>query len=337
MANLTFVVSHNMVENLEKSAENADFAEIVDFLNANPIRQGKDFSRRVTSLFETMLIQHPSEVGEDETVHEERKDRVEKAATTAASLEAEQDSGTINRTQSTTIPNEPIPHGTGSGGSLRRQDTIFRDTPTQTSTSITIANINITTAKPVTTVNAPITTAGVSVSTVEPSTPPSTTTNLIEDEDLIIAQTLTKIKSVKSKEKSKEKGISSTRLTRGVIMKEASETASRPMVPPQQQLDLKNKGKGIMQDPEKLVKVKGKDQIALDEEDNTQAIMEADYELAQSLQVEERLQAERQGELTIEERPKLFVELMDKRKKHFAKLKAEEIKRKPPTKAQKKN
>nr|GEV97190.1 hypothetical protein [Tanacetum cinerariifolium] len=309
MANLTFVVSHNMVENLEKSAENADFAEIVDFLNANPIRQGKDFSRRVTSLFETMLIQHPSEVGEDETVHEERKDRVEKAATTAASLEAEQDSGTINRTQSTTIPNEPIPHGTGSGGSLRRQDTIFRDTPTQTrferlskqshepplsivntlrsgednmqlmklmdlctklsnrvrdlennasnqgrndqderisfvqedaDTSITIANINITTAKPVTTVNAPITTAGVS--------------------------TLTKIKSVKSKEKSKEKGISSTRLTRGVIMKEASETASRPMVPPQQQLDLKNKGKGIMQDPEKLVKVKGKDQIALDEE-----------------------------------------------------------------------
>ncbi|GJZ76799.1 hypothetical protein Tco_0641471 [Tanacetum coccineum] len=62
--------------------------------------------------------------------------------------------------------------------------------------------------------------------------------------------------------------------------------------------------------------------------DNTQAMMEADYELAQ------RLQAEKQGELTIEERSKLFVELMDKRKKHFAKLRAEEIRRKPPTKAQ---
>ncbi|GJV10743.1 hypothetical protein Tco_1352284 [Tanacetum coccineum] len=56
-------------------------------------------------------------------------------------------------------------------------------------------------------------------------------------------------------------------------------------------------------------------------------MMEADYELAQ------RLQAEEQGELTIEERSKLFVELMDKRKKHFAKLRAEEIRRKPPTKA----
>ncbi|GKA13819.1 hypothetical protein Tco_0693465 [Tanacetum coccineum] len=56
-----------------------------------------------------------------------------------------------------------------------------------------------------------------------------------------------------------------------------------------------------------------------------------DYELAQ------RLQEKEQGKLTIKERSKLFVELMDKRKKHFAKLKAEEIRRKPPTKAQKRN
>ncbi|GJS74476.1 retrovirus-related pol polyprotein from transposon TNT 1-94 [Tanacetum coccineum] len=46
----------------------------------------------------------------------------------------------------------------------------------------------------VTTVNAPITTVSVSVSTAEPSTP-LTTTILIEDEDLIIAQTLMKMKS----------------------------------------------------------------------------------------------------------------------------------------------
>ncbi|GJX93692.1 hypothetical protein Tco_0348278, partial [Tanacetum coccineum] len=59
--------------------------------------------------------------------------------------------------------------------------------------------------------------------------------------------------------------------------------------------------------------------------------MEADYELAQ------RLQAGEQGELTIEERSKLFVELMDKRKRHFAKLSVEDQRRKPPTKAQKRN
>ncbi|GJX12534.1 hypothetical protein Tco_0204292, partial [Tanacetum coccineum] len=93
------------------------------------------------------------------------------------------------------------------------------------STSITTASINITTAKLVITASALIATAGVSVSTAEPSTPPTTTTTFIEDEDLIIAQTLMKMRSVKSKENSKEKGVSSkttTRLTRGVIMKEAS-------------------------------------------------------------------------------------------------------------------
>ncbi|GKA78342.1 hypothetical protein Tco_0784879 [Tanacetum coccineum] len=65
--------------------------------------------------------------------------------------------------------------------------------------------------------------------------------------------------------------------------------------------------------------------------DNIQAMTEADFELAQ------RLQAKEQGEITIEERSRLFIELMNKRKKHFANLRAEEIRRKPPTKAQKGN
>ncbi|GKE96871.1 hypothetical protein Tco_1581726 [Tanacetum coccineum] len=60
-------------------------------------------------------------------------------------------------------------------------------------------------------------------------------------------------------------------------------------------------------------------------------MMEVDFKLAQ------RLQAEEQGEITIKERSRLFLELMNKRKKHFAKLRAEEIRRKPPTKAQKRN
>ncbi|GKD00621.1 hypothetical protein Tco_1170895 [Tanacetum coccineum] len=38
MADLTFADSHNMVAYLEKSEDNADFTEIVNFLNASPIR-----------------------------------------------------------------------------------------------------------------------------------------------------------------------------------------------------------------------------------------------------------------------------------------------------------
>nr|GEU60371.1 putative ribonuclease H-like domain-containing protein [Tanacetum cinerariifolium] len=58
---------------------------------------------------------------------------------------------------------------------------------------------------------------------------------------------------------------------------------------------------------------------------------DADYELAA------RLQEEEQGELTIEEKSRLSLELMDKRKKYVAKLKAEEKRKKLLTKAQKRN
>ncbi|GJR73373.1 ribonuclease H-like domain-containing protein [Tanacetum coccineum] len=75
----------------------------------------------------------------------------------------------------------------------------------------------------------------------------------------------------------------------------------------------KEKGKAKMVEPEKPLKKK--DKILFDQE------------------LAARLQAEEQGELTVEEKSRLFVELMNKRKKHFAKLRAEEIRRKPPTKA----
>ncbi|GKF62600.1 hypothetical protein Tco_0182654, partial [Tanacetum coccineum] len=100
MADLIFADSHNMVAYLEKSEDNADFVEIVDFLNASPIRnldpnskkflmyleavfsdeydtpshtkkvfanmrrQGKDFPGTVTPLFATMLIQSQAVEGE---------------------------------------------------------------------------------------------------------------------------------------------------------------------------------------------------------------------------------------------------------------------------------
>ncbi|GJY41291.1 hypothetical protein Tco_0428561 [Tanacetum coccineum] len=208
------------------------------------------------------------------------------------------------------------------------------------SASVTTAGVSVSTAEP-------ITTASVNITTAEPITPPTTTTTVFEDEDLTIAQTLMKMRSEKSK-------------VRGVVMQEPSETATRPTVPPQQH-DPKDKGKGKMVEQEKPLKKK--DQIKFDEEiaqrlqaqmqaeleeeerlarereedaniaewDNAQAMMDADYELAA------RIQAQEQEELTIEEKSRLFVELMDKRKKHFARLRAEEQRRKPLTKAQKRN
>ncbi|GKB28225.1 hypothetical protein Tco_0867626, partial [Tanacetum coccineum] len=49
-----------------------------------------------------------SKVG-DEAVHKELGNRMERAATTTSSLEAKQDSGNINRTQSMATLNESSP------------------------------------------------------------------------------------------------------------------------------------------------------------------------------------------------------------------------------------
>ncbi|GKF96728.1 hypothetical protein Tco_0292549 [Tanacetum coccineum] len=50
---------------------------------------------------------------------------MERASTTTSSLEVEQDSGNINRTQSMATLNESLPWGTNSGSGLRCQDIIL--------------------------------------------------------------------------------------------------------------------------------------------------------------------------------------------------------------------
>ncbi|GJT96700.1 hypothetical protein Tco_1092218 [Tanacetum coccineum] len=146
---------------------------------------------------------------------------------------------------------------------------------------------------------------------------------------------------------------------KGVVVQEPSEFRVPQEIKPSSS---KDKGKGIMIEPE--VPLKRKDQIALDEQiardiqakldaelleeqklarkqeeeanialieswENTQAMMEADRLLA------ERLQSKEREELTDEEKAKLFMELMEKRRKHFAALRAQEKRNRPPTKAQK--
>ncbi|GJY56428.1 hypothetical protein Tco_0455543, partial [Tanacetum coccineum] len=190
------------------------------------------------------------------------------------------------------------------------------------------------------------------VSTAEVATDSTTTTTV---DELTLAQTLIEIKAAKPKAVTRPK-------VRGVVVQEPSEfTTTTSPSQPSQLPQVKDKGKAKMVEPEKPLKKK--DQIMYDQEvalnlqaqldaeleeeeklarqreedaniaewDNVQAMMDADYELAA------RLQAEEQGELTIEEKSRLFVELMNKRKKHFARLRAEEQRRKPPTKAQKRN
>nr|GEZ60998.1 hypothetical protein [Tanacetum cinerariifolium] len=67
----------------------------------------------------------PTNLVADETVYKEWEDKMKRAATTASSLEAEHDSGNINRTQSMATLNETLPQVTGSGSGPRCQVTIL--------------------------------------------------------------------------------------------------------------------------------------------------------------------------------------------------------------------
>ncbi|GJZ28329.1 retrovirus-related pol polyprotein from transposon TNT 1-94 [Tanacetum coccineum] len=124
------------------------------------------------------------------------------------------------------------------------------------------------------------------------------------------------------------------------------------------QAEVQDKGKGKMIEPEPLKKMSKKDQLRSDEKeakrlqaefdeeerlarekdeanvalteewDDIQAKIEVDHELAQ------RLQAEEQEELFVKEKAKLFQQLLEQRRKHFAAKSAKEKRNKPPTQAQ---
>ncbi|GJZ73810.1 hypothetical protein Tco_0637956 [Tanacetum coccineum] len=111
---------------------------------------------------------------------------------------------------------------------------------------------------------------------------------------------------------------------KGVVVQEPCEFRV-----PQEAQPLISKDKG--KEEQKLERKQEEEaNIALIESwENTQAMMEADRLLA------ERLQSKEREELTDEEKGKLIMELIKKKRKHFAALRAQEKRNKPPTKAQK--
>ncbi|GKG28015.1 hypothetical protein Tco_0406342, partial [Tanacetum coccineum] len=66
----------------------------------------------------------PTDNVADDVVNKEMDDSLERAATTATNLDAEQDRSNINKTQSKVTPNKVGSQGTTSGGGPRYQETL---------------------------------------------------------------------------------------------------------------------------------------------------------------------------------------------------------------------
>ncbi|GJR96530.1 hypothetical protein Tco_0268704 [Tanacetum coccineum] len=198
------------------------------------------------------------------------------------------------------------------------------------------------------------------VETEEPVVNAAITTSIIlvsvakdlSDVDMTLAQALAELKSTKPKVVTTAATTTTTAVTRpkakGIVIQEQEQSSTSIT-------SSKNKGKGIM--VEEPLKMKKKDQVLFDEQEaimlqaqfdkeeriarekeeanaaliaqrnDIQDKVETDYELGQ------RLQAEEQEELTIKEKSKLFQQLLEKRRKHFAAKRAEERRNRPPTKA----
>nr|GEX86021.1 putative reverse transcriptase, RNA-dependent DNA polymerase [Tanacetum cinerariifolium] len=343
---------------------------------ANMKREGKDFSGRVTPLFQSMMVQLPEDMGEgskmptdphhtsivtqpsssqpqkkQKSKRKQRKEikvslpsseipneevtlrlkrlrkvgiarRVE--SSTKASLGNQEDASKQGRMIDSIDQDVKITLVNETQRRMNKED-MFGVNDLDGDEDVTagenveqiakVAKKEVSIADPVSTAGEVVTTASVEIATA------ATTLQIFKDE-LTLAQTLIKIKA------DKPKVITTTATTvtaagtrpkeKGIVMQEPSETPlPKPIDSSQKPSQAKDKGKKKMVKPEKPLK--RKDQIMVDED--TQAMMDADCEPAARLQEEER------GESSIEENSRLFIELVNKRKKHFARLRAEKIRK----------
>ncbi|GKB95819.1 hypothetical protein Tco_0981956 [Tanacetum coccineum] len=311
----------------------------------------------------------PQRSGPSDNVADEDVHSLVRAATTASSLEVEQDSGNINKTQSKETPYESSSHGISSGGgpSLRRRvkkleqkkrsrthglkrlrkvgatsrvessgneeilgddaskqgriDVIDEDeaitlvSVQNEDEEMLVAEQEVATNKEDDGVNiveevvevintaklifdaAQVSVASDKVSTASVATTVSAATTTTAD-DLTLAQALQELKSIKPKVK-------------GVVIQEPAEFDEEERLT-----------------KEKAEKEKEANVALIETWDDIHAKIDADYQLA------ERLQAEEQEELSVEEKAKLFQQLLEQRRKNFAAKSAEEKRNKLPTQVQ---
>nr|GEW21668.1 hypothetical protein [Tanacetum cinerariifolium] len=145
-----------LIASIEKSDDNTEFHQIVDFFSSCSINYALTVSPTIYASYIEQFwntassktinsVKQIHDIADGKAVvisessvrsdllfdDEDGGDSVERAITTDASLEAAQDSDNIHKTQNTAMPNVDIPQGMDTGGSSRRQETIG-GTPAQT-------------------------------------------------------------------------------------------------------------------------------------------------------------------------------------------------------------
>ncbi|GJT08501.1 hypothetical protein Tco_0842963 [Tanacetum coccineum] len=348
----------------------------------NTKRVGKGFSGRVTPLFLTIVVQAqgedlktrrpkrkdtevpqpsgPTTNVADEAVNEEMDDSLVRDATTASSLEAEKDSGNIDKTQSKATPNEPSSPGTSSGGGPRRQKTIG-DTIAQTR-SEKVSKLS----------NDPLLARGNTLRSGEDSlklkeliefcTTLQTKVLALETIKTTQANEIDNLKRRVKRLKKKDRKITHKlkRLYKVGLTARTDEDMFGVNNLDGDEVIVDN----VDADEEVIVVIEKAKLVSAAEETVNAAVttvstaitipvIDVEITLAQALveltsakpkpdkskivadyQLAQRLQAQEQEELTDAEKARLFLQFLEQRRKHFAAKRAEEKRNRPPTRAQ---
>nr|GFB20709.1 hypothetical protein [Tanacetum cinerariifolium] len=303
------------------------------------------------------------QLGEDEVVHKELGDRLVRAATTASSLEGEQDNGNITKTQPKVIPNEPSSQGTISDGGPRCQETM-RDTIAQTrfntlqsdedrlkldelmALCTNLQNRVLDLDKTKTTQHNEIASLKRRVKKLEKKNRPRThklkrlykvdeeiTLDSVPDDvdkemfDVNVLDSEEVFVAKQNKNVVKEvvdaAQVSTTAITVTITTEEITLAQALEALKTS-----KPKAKRIVfQEPRKSTTIISSQQSHDREWDDIQENIDADHQLAKILQAQE------QEKLSDAEKATLFQQLLEKRTKHFIAKRVEEKRNKPPTQA----
>ncbi|GKB36375.1 hypothetical protein Tco_0881317 [Tanacetum coccineum] len=300
---------------------------------SNMKRQGKDFFGRVTPLFSTMMVQAQEEIENvvDKAINKEMDDSLERATTTAIGLDAEQDRG-VN-----------IPRSDEDRLKLKKLIELFTNLQKKVSLSARVESSNeeglgeedlegdeiVVETKVAHEVVVEKRNVVFSTAEVNTATTTAKDVNLSVD-GVTLAQALVALKSEKpksNKEQAPTPVIPSKDKGKGIMVEEPLKMKKKDQISFDEQEAIRLQAK--FDEEERLAREKDEANVSLTEEWNDiQAKIEADQLLV------ERLQAQEQEGLTDAENERLFFELLEKRKKHFASKRAEEKRNRPPTKAQ---
>ncbi|GJZ98030.1 hypothetical protein Tco_0670483 [Tanacetum coccineum] len=288
MAALKFASSHNMVAFLDKPTESDGFEQIVDFLNAHPIKyvlmvnpiiytacieqfwttakvQTVNGEVQIQALVDKkMVIITETSIRRDLKIADENGTECLPNATIFAELER-MGSSTINQPSSSQLPKKQKPrkskkHNTEAPSrgvtNLMFDTGVLDNEQDMAEKEVDMAEKDVSTADPVTTASEVVTTTNVVVSTAKVTTDNTTTTTI---DELTLAQTLIQIKAAKPKAVTTAATTTTTVVTRpkarGVVVQEPSKftsTTSQPSQLPQ----AKDKGKEKMIELEKPLKRK---------------------------------------------------------------------------------